>query len=520
MMKKIKFLLIDIGYICEELNEPLGIEVLGNYLCTHSPEADTKIYSANIETLDYYTLLRRENPDVIGISTHINTWDRLRKLYNICCEFYAEYQKDPIFLIGGILGTYEYERILVEFQNAICIIGEGEEALSRLLNMMIDMQKLNYLNLITKIRNDSCPNLAYLHMKSINITERSCLPHLSTIGENVEHQYLDMVIQKRGIVRMEASRGCPWNACSFCVLQWKYAGKGWRPYSINKVIREMIQLSSKGAKTIYFTDEEFIAGSYSRLEEMVNRISEAKKSGLLDNDLEFIASTSVQALRGEYGIEKDIIENLLINMRHIGFRSFFLGLESGSNSQLKRFKKGASVAESEEVLNLLKRCGIEVDIGYILFDPMVSLAELKESLEFLRRNSLNEHISRFAKRLRLVPHTPFCSYCGIIFENHDFNFVEMKYKFSDKSVQRVYDLYSSWENEHLKLTHTLQAEIREARSSKERNEKIAALEEIRKQEFIVLDCLVDIAIEKPTDLDNTSILAGLLSRGSMKDTEY
>ncbi len=504
-MKKIRFLLIDIGYDCEELNEPLGIEVLATYLHTHVSQIETKTYSANVETMDYYTLLNREKPDVIGISTHINSWERLRGLYDVYCEVCSNYNKDPVFIVGGILGTYEYEKVLAEYQNTICIIGEGEEALSKLLIIMANLQKLVFLNIVNEVKVSNCPNVAYLDKKHIVVTERSCLSELLCIEEPAEHPYLETVIRNRGIVRMESSRGCPWNACSFCVLKWKYAGMGWRPYPINKVVHEMIQLSSKGAKTIYFTDEEFLAGNYERLNELINRIRDAKITGLLDVNLEMIASTSVRALKGKYGIEENKIENLLIRMRQVGFRSFFLGIESGSNSQLKRFNKGDSVAESEDVLKLLKRCGIEADIGYILFDPLVSITELKESLEFLKRNCLNEHISRFAKRLRVVPYTSFCLYKGFSIEGYDRKFVELKYKFADDNVQKVYDLYSNWEEEHLKLTHILQAEIREACSSKERNKKIILLEKIRKQEFLVLEYLVNTARENPNDLKNIII---------------
>ncbi len=498
----IKFLLIDIGYDCEELNEPLGIEVLASYLNACVPQVETKTYCANFDVVDYSYLLNQETPDIIGISTHINTWERFNKLYCECLVYYASKSIEPIIIVGGVLATYGYQKLIKNYKNVICSIGEGEESLSILLRIVSSLKDIDYHKLLIELKKQQCPNLIFFNsIGEMVSTKRSCLNDLQHIDIKVDHKYIDSVIKNNGIVRMEASRGCPWNKCSFCVLKWKYAGLAWRPYSIEKIICEIIDLSAKGAQTIYFTDEEFIAGDFHRINTIVKEIKEAKEKRLIKSNLEFIVSTSVQALIGKYGIQENELIKLLKDMKAIGFRSFFLGIESGSNTQLKRFCKGVSVEECETVLKLIKNCGIEIDVGYILFDPLVTLDELEENLKFLKRNHLDEQISRFAKRLRLVPHTVYCSYKNLLIEEYDENNIEYVYKFFDANVEKVYEIYYKWELKHLQITHTLQAEIRVASSSAERNKKITLLEEIRKKEFLILEYLVVIAKKHPSILD-------------------
>ena len=487
---KLKFLLIDIGYDCEELNEPLGIETILGYLKVFSPLVESDIYSEIFDNADFEKLLCSFTPDIIGFSTHINSWERFTRFYNKCNDYFQKKKKKPFYIVGGILGTYEYVTILKTYSNVVCSIGEGEESLSKLLNIAANTKEITYNSLTNKLLEYNCPNLALLVNNRIQLTERRVLGNLEKLNIVVDHRYLPSVIRNNGIVRMEASRGCPWNKCSFCVLNWKYAGKKWRPFSISKIVNEIIELSSMGAKTIFFTDEEFIAGSKERLFTLISRIQQEKNKNNIRPDIEFVASTSVQAISGKYEIDRESTEELLKNMKEIGFRSFFLGIESGSNTQLKRFNKGIDVTEIELSLELLKRLGIEIDIGYILFDPFLTLEELKESLLFLKRNGLENHISRFAKRLRLVPYTPFFNYINLKKEQYDSNNVEQMYLFNDANIQKIYDEYSNWEKDHLSTTHLLQASVRNLQTSQDRNEKKCVLGQIRTNEYEMLSNLI------------------------------
>lgn len=498
------FLLIDIGYDCNELNEPLGIEVISSFLKKEIPYIHIDSYYSNIDGFDYCSAFKKYKPDIVGVSTHINTWMRFDNLYIEYLCFCKKNKKSPILLVGGILGTYEYETVLNKYANVICTIGEGEESILRLLKVASPLINLSYEALLSCLEFGKCVNIAYKRNNQIVTSKRTYMPSFDNLIFPVEHRYLKPTLDRNGLARIEASRGCPWNRCSFCVLNWKYACGGWRPFPLEKIISEIIDVSSQGANTIYFTDEEFIAGDYQRVQSFIFKIQSLKSQGIIKKDLEFVASTSVQALLGKYGMSRSEVEECIFGLKRIGFRSFFLGIESGCDSQLLRFQKGSTAKENEEAIALLKKNSFEMDIGYILFDPLLSVKELCESLKFLDRNGLSSHISRFAKRLRLVPHTAYCNLFNINFEYYDSNSVEIVYKFNDPKIQKIYDCYSYWEEKHLCKAYTIQAEIRSAESSsKERNVKIEKLRTVRYNEFEVLSQLVLLAQKMPNFCDTS-----------------
>ena len=491
-----KLLLVDIGYDCEELNEPLGIEVLCTYVKNNISNIDVDIYYSNIDGLDYAKVLKGFAPDSVGVSTHINTLQRFDTFYTQYQDYCKINNKSVIVLVGGILGTYEFEYVLKYYRNTVCMIGEGEESLLYLLNESNLLENLTYEDLIVSLHSHSCVNIAYIKDDRVFCKKRKCMESLQNITYPSEHKYLAAIIENKGLVRIESSRGCPWNKCSFCVLNWKYAGYAWRAYSLDKVISEIINVSLHGASVIYFTDEEFIAGDFERLNSFINRVRQLKTENMINSKLEFVASTSVQALLGKYGMTKQQVVQCLRGLKEIGFRSFFLGIESGCDGQLLRFKKGCTIKESEEAIKLLRNLSIESDIGYILFDPLLTVEELHESLKFIKRNGLSHHISRFAKRLRLVPYTEYSTFEGIESNFYDYNWVETIYKFQDCRIQKIYDCYSCWENEHLTQTHTFQAEIRASESlEKNREVNMNKLIKIREDEFYVLSKLVEMALK-------------------------
>lgn len=487
-----KCLFVDVGYEFEELDEPLGIEVLYSYIKDKFEDVTCSCFWANCEGEDYTTLFDLEKPDILAISTHVNTWIKLENLYEQYEEWIKKRQSQVLVLVGGILGTFEFECVLKAYPDVICMIGEGEDAIESIVGILSEKKTINIVQLKELLESQNSPNMAFYNMKGdLIIGNRLVKEDLSEFKFPVLHTYLEETVKSNGIVRIEASRGCPWNKCSFCVMNWKYAGKKWRPYSISKVITELITLSAAGAKTIYFTDEEFIGNDIDHLNNLIERIINLKKERYIRREIEFVASTSIQALSGKYGIKRDKIFNLLLRMKEAGFRSLFLGVESGSNTQLKRFRKGITVEETEEILLLLQANDIETDVGYILFDPLLTVNELEESLAFLKRTGLYKDISRFAKRLRIVPYTSYCGFSQIEKKTYDRNSVQFEYEFANESIKMIYEKYIEWENQHIKCTHKLQGEIRASVKTENRKKKVEQLKKFRYKEYYALCCLVE-----------------------------
>ncbi|MDH3602055.1 MAG: hypothetical protein OEU26_20780, partial [Candidatus Tectomicrobia bacterium] len=96
---------------------------------------------------------------------------------------------------------------------------------------------------------------------------------------------------------------------------------------------------------------------------------------------------------------------LLKRMKNIGFNCVFVGFESGSDSQLKRYNKGVSRKENMKAIRILKQIGIHADGGFITFDPLMQMEEVFENTQFLRECDAPKLLLFPFSRLIVFPNT-------------------------------------------------------------------------------------------------------------------
>ncbi|HHW43853.1 MAG TPA: radical SAM protein, partial [Desulfotomaculum sp.] len=172
------------------------------------------------------------------------------------------------------------------------------------------------------------------------------------------------------------SRGC-YGRCTFCYLNNFYGpGMIWRGRTPANIVAEMEQVyRATGNPSFYFADANFFGpGERGR-----QRILElAGLLGRLDFPLVF-------------GLEcraNDVEEGVFSRLVEVGLRDVFLGVESGAQSALDRFRKGTTVAQNERAIVTLRRLGLNISLGFINFDPGATLEEIRENLHFLQRMEL------------------------------------------------------------------------------------------------------------------------------------
>jgi len=141
-------------------------------------------------------------------------------------------------------------------------------------------------------------------------------------------------------------------------------------------------------------------------------------------------------------------------------REIFLGVESGSADQIRRYGKSATATQNMRAINLLNNLGIQTDIGFIMFDPEMSLEDLKYNVAFIRHAGLANHDARMNKKVRIEPFTEFEQEMrerGIIGRELDINDVTFPYEMQDERVRLVYGRFSAWERIAEKVVYRLQA---------------------------------------------------------------
>jgi len=158
----------------------------------------------------------------------------------------------------------------------------------------------------------------------------------------------------------------------------------WVPINTDKVLTVISELSVKfGIRHFRFSDDDFL-GTGSELgmihaKEIAHGII---KRGL---NITFDISTQVKSVYSDKDLEKDRVnkEELFKLLQRAGLTQVFLGVESGSCGQLKRFGKPASVDENFKAVNKLHSLGIQVVAGFIVIDYLMTIEELEENIIFI-----------------------------------------------------------------------------------------------------------------------------------------
>ena len=75
-------------------------------------------------------------------------------------------------------------------------------------------------------------------------------------------------------------------------------------------------------------------------------------------------------------------------MAQAGLRQVFLGIESASKASLARMKKGVRLDAQAEAVRMLQARGVEINLGFIMFEPDAALADVRANFDFLKANGL------------------------------------------------------------------------------------------------------------------------------------
>lgn len=481
-MKKI--ILVDLGENRKENNEPIGIECIATYVESNS-EYKVDIQWLNIDD-DFQNLV---NYDIIGISLNIGNLDVFDRIYKVISE--------RIVVVGGNIPTFAYEELLQQYSDIICSIGEGEETFLRLIEFL-------EVNTITP-ELETVPNIAFKLEDQKFKSDRKPFDINSAPDLKRNREIITAIKETNGIVRIEASRGCSWRHCSFCCVNSKYADPRWRGFSIDKITRELVELSNLGILSPYFTDEDFYGSNPNRVVELAESIIDLKQKGQINNKMDFFLSILTNDIATSEGREA------LIALKKAGLREVFMGIESIGQEQLKRYNKKAAPDDNKRAINFVKSLDVQVDLGFILFDPEMSIGELALNIKYIEELHINISDSRSLKRLRIQPKTSYAKkYIDSSFAL-DINNIEYPYVFIDKKVDKVYRLYKEWEEENLNRVWRYQALTRGENVLNRENLK-QSLGRIRAVDFEALKLILFYVKENNSDNNYVSSLNELRTK--------
>lgn len=432
-MKKIIALVTPPSISHRTAEENLGIKYIASTLI--SKNYIVKIIDGWLEGYSNETIVKKltnKHICAVGFSSYLTSLEDVRyithrlKLINPNIKIFA----------GGFGPTFNPK----EFLNALVdyiIFGEAESIINTFMNGILENCDENYFLKIPGIG-------FYLNNNYIETSKPIAVNDLDKLEfpfrlNNKRNSKLSNPIQ------LSTSRGCT-AFCNFCSiasfskLMTNYTDSKWRGRSVKNVVDEIEILNNKfNTQTFKFVDDSFI--DYYRDEEWAYQFKEELSS----RGLSIRFRTQVRADR--------ITNNVAEYLSNAGWFATSIGIESGSNTVLRRMKKRATIDDNQNAINILEKNNVYVVMNMILFDDKTTLFELRETLNFLKSNkwpiTKGIYSEMFASEGTLFTSNLKNKILG--FDSSTKNFMNYSYKTESIEVQHIREALRGWQLEYDEL---------------------------------------------------------------------
>lgn len=241
---------------------------------------------------------------------------------------------------------------------------QGERILCEALN-----------NIKTAHSNDDLPNAAYYNGNAYHFSHR--IDDISGVEDSwIDWKSLPDSIFKSGVVPMQASLGCPYE-CAFCNFTKDRRLTYIKP--IDQLIDELKSVSERGARYVWFVDDNFRLGK-GDLNSVCQRF--------IDEDLNLRWMTFIRA-----STVKDVDVDLLVRA---GCAELQLGLESADPKMLQNMNKKANPDLYDEVLQKLLSGGINCSCYFIFGFPGETVETVHRTRDFINSHQFSGYEGNLA----------------------------------------------------------------------------------------------------------------------------
>ena len=340
---------------------PLGLAYIASSL--RSEGYDVVVVDMPIEGLTIEQAIRRIEeiaPDFIGITTlSINIGFALELARGLK---QADFQH---IIFGGIHATYHYQEILQTEYVDYVVLYEGEETI---LDLISAIEKGTPL---ADVR-----GIAYRVDGQCLVTQKRPLSNLDSIPlPAVDLFPIQKYIDWKNIAPCMTTRGCAYR-CIFCSIPNFWHGKI-RQRCLELVKKEIQLYKSYGFEKITFRDD-FFTYNRQKIIELANFLK--------TENLSWGCETRLNA------IDKSLL-NIMVSS---GLTEIRLGVETIHSKSLKLLKKGGTVSDIHQAIELLKYLPIaEKKLSFIIGIPGENEDDVRQTIDFAASLLDYDFISRF-----------------------------------------------------------------------------------------------------------------------------
>lgn len=365
--------------------EALGILSLASSLRSSGFSVDVYDFSLVPESQsDFLQGLSAGAYRLVGLSVNAGNWRRsfalAREIKSICPGAHVT--------AGGYVPTFQPEKTLMMVPYIDSVLrGEGEISLVLLARQVVRHESVEVSGATVRSKQGFCHTELPPSIADLDVLPDPARDHLSKVKMSPDP-----------VALISGSRGC-YGRCSFCSIAAFYGNHpgslAWRGRSPQRIVAEMEQIiRNYGISRFEFVDENFFGPPAQRASRIEAFVSEIRRRQLK-------VSFTVE------GRANDLDRSELKRLKDVGLMHVYVGLESGSPSQLARFCKGISPETNAQAVRLLRELELEPPrYGLIMFDYWVTLDEIKDNCRFIAAHLTRKDPSYFTNPLTLFPGVP------------------------------------------------------------------------------------------------------------------
>lgn len=335
-------------------NEPLDLEVIYTALKRNSIECRFYDFITK-EKITLENTIKQFRPDYVISNGVVHQIDFVIEYFELCKKI----DKEIKTIITGSYAEYNYKELFMENVDYIsrsldpsCIVS------------IIKNKSKKYINGLCYKNNKKwvCNDITYFDINNLPIADRT---HF--YKNKNKYRYLELI----GACQVRTSFSCPYN-CSFCYRTMLNCSK-YSKKDIHKVVEEIEQIKSD---IIYFVDDDFLFDR-KRIELFIKIIKEKKirKKYICYGRVDFIIKN------------EDIIKEL----KQIGFYYILVGLEAVNNNDLKKYNKLINKDDNVKCVEILNRNNINC-MGMFILDLSYKRKDFVNLYRWIKDNKL-KHVA-------------------------------------------------------------------------------------------------------------------------------
>jgi len=423
MSKKIRVLLteaVNRSKLEETFAPNLGLGYLASYLRTQVGDVEVLMVDR-----DLGTALEEFQPDLVGISTVSQNYDRAKRMAQLCRE------GGSLVVVGGA-HISALPETLSPYMN-LGVIGEGEATMAQIVQVLREHGPRPSPSYWAEV-----PGLVFRNAQGE--LHRTSMRSLIDPLDRIPFPARDLLPHNSSYYHMISSRGCPYK-CVFC-SSTRFWGRV-RFHTPEYVVREIqALLDDYDPRYITFFDDLFIA-SRKRLRHIVALIR--------DRDIH-------KRVSFELTVRANLIDSESVELlRQMNVFNVIMGLESGNDRVLRSLKGNVRLEQNQRAVELLNDAGISVSATFVIGAPDETREEILQTLDFIRRTSLSEARTYL---LTPLPGTPIWDYArdrGLVSSDMDWSRLDLTENPSDKvvisetlTVEELDNLYSLFDRERMR----------------------------------------------------------------------